>query len=98
MAAARDESPTLDTSAAGATAAEPARTPTRHPSQVAECLTPRELEVLRLVAAGQTNRQIAAELVVSANTVARHLANIFNKLGLSSRAAATAFALRNGLA
>ncbi|HEV3364828.1 MAG TPA: response regulator transcription factor [Acidimicrobiia bacterium] len=60
-------------------------------------LTSRECEVLRLVATGRTNRQIAAELVVSEHTVARHLQNIFTKLGLSSRAAATAYAYEHGL-
>ena len=60
-------------------------------------LSPRELEVLRLVAAGRTNRQIAAELVVSEHTVARHLQNIFAKLGVSSRTAATAFAFERHL-
>jgi DNA-binding NarL/FixJ family response regulator len=61
-------------------------------------LTEREAEVLRLVAAGKTDRQIAADLVLSERTVGRHLANVYNKLGVSSRAAATAFALRAGLA
>jgi ATP/maltotriose-dependent transcriptional regulator MalT len=55
-------------------------------------LTEREAEVLRLVAAGHTNRGIAAELHLSEKTVARHLSNIFTKIGVSSRAAATAFA------
>lgn len=55
-------------------------------------LTPREVEVLRLVATGASNREIAAELVLSEKTVARHVANIFLKIGVSSRAAATAFA------
>jgi DNA-binding CsgD family transcriptional regulator len=55
-------------------------------------LTPRELQVLRLVAAGETNRAIAAELVLSQRTVDRHVSNIFAKLGVSSRAAATAYA------
>ncbi len=54
-------------------------------------LTTRELEVLRLVATGCTSRAIAAELVLSEKTVARHLSNIFSKLGLPSRAAATAY-------
>jgi ATP/maltotriose-dependent transcriptional regulator MalT len=60
-------------------------------------LSPRELEVLRLVAAGNTNRQIAAVLVVSEHTVARHVQNIFTKLGVSSRTAATAFAFERDL-
>jgi ATP/maltotriose-dependent transcriptional regulator MalT len=61
-------------------------------------LTEREIQVLRLVAAGRTNRAIAAELVISEHTVARHLNNIFAKLDVSSRAAATAYACTHGLA
>jgi DNA-binding CsgD family transcriptional regulator len=61
-------------------------------------LTDREIEVLRLVASGKTNRAIAADHVVSENTVRRHLQNIFAKAGVSSRAAATAFAFQHGLA
>jgi DNA-binding CsgD family transcriptional regulator len=60
-------------------------------------LTAREAEVLRLVAAGRSNRQIAAELVISEHTVARHLQNIFAKLGVSSRTAASAFAFEHDL-
>ncbi len=60
-------------------------------------LTERELEVLRLVAAGRTNREIAAQLVISPHTVSRHLQNIFLKLDLSSRAAATAYAYEHKL-
>ncbi len=60
-------------------------------------LTVREVQVLGLVAAGKTNRAIAADLVLSEKTVARHVSNIFTKLGLSSRAAATAYAYQNGL-
>jgi ATP/maltotriose-dependent transcriptional regulator MalT len=60
-------------------------------------LSRRELEVLRLVAAGKSNRQIAAELVISEHTVARHVQNIYAKLGLSSRTAATAFAFEHDL-
>jgi DNA-binding NarL/FixJ family response regulator len=60
-------------------------------------LTAREVEVLRLVAAGRTNREIASELVLSDHTVARHLNNIFAKVGVSTRAAATAFACSRDL-
>jgi ATP/maltotriose-dependent transcriptional regulator MalT len=60
-------------------------------------LTPREAQVLSAVAMGRTNRQIAAELVISEHTVARHLSNIFAKLGVTSRAAAAAFAMEKGL-
>jgi ATP/maltotriose-dependent transcriptional regulator MalT len=60
-------------------------------------LSARELEVLRLVAAGKTNREIASELVVSEHTVARHVQNIFAKLGVSSRTAAAAFAFERKL-
>jgi ATP/maltotriose-dependent transcriptional regulator MalT len=60
-------------------------------------LSSRELEVLLLVARGKTNRQISNELVLSENTVARHLQNIFAKLGVSSRTAATAFAFEHRL-
>jgi DNA-binding CsgD family transcriptional regulator len=68
------------------------------PTALPAGLTARELDVLRLVAAGKTNRDIAAELVISEHTVARHLQNIFTKLGVSSRAAATAFAVEHQLA
>jgi DNA-binding NarL/FixJ family response regulator len=60
-------------------------------------LTKRELQVLRLVAAGDTNKAIAAELFLSERTVERHLSNIFTKLDLPTRAAATAWAYEHGL-
>ena len=63
----------------------------------AGALSARELCVLRLVATGMTNRAVAAELVISEKTVARHVANIFTKLGVSSRSAATAYAYEHGL-
>ena len=58
-------------------------------------LTAREAEVLRLVATGRTNRAIAQQLRISEKTVARHLSNIFTKLGISTRSAATAYAYRH---
>jgi ATP/maltotriose-dependent transcriptional regulator MalT len=61
-------------------------------------LTARELEVLRLLAAGLTNREIAARLVISEHTVHRHVTNLYRSLGVSSRTAATAYAHRHGLA
>jgi DNA-binding NarL/FixJ family response regulator len=61
-------------------------------------LTEREIEVLRLIAAGRSNKEIASELVISERTVARHVSNIFTKLGVPSRAAAASFALKQGLA
>jgi len=70
----------------------------RQPVRLPGGLTEREAEVLRLVAAGKTNRAIAAELYLSEKTIARHLSNIFTKLGVGSRAAATAFATREGIA
>jgi DNA-binding NarL/FixJ family response regulator len=60
-------------------------------------LTAREVEVLRLVAAGKTNRAIADELVISEHTVARHVQNMFAKLGVSTRTAASAYAFDRGL-
>lgn len=60
-------------------------------------LTGREIEVLGLVASGKTNRQIASDLAISEHTVARHLSNIFNKIGVSSRTAAGAYAFQHGL-
>ncbi len=60
-------------------------------------LSERELEVLRLVASGKSNREVAATLVISEHTVARHLQNIYAKLRVSSRTAATAFAFEHKL-
>jgi DNA-binding CsgD family transcriptional regulator len=60
-------------------------------------LSAREAEVLRLIAAGISNKEIAATLHLSVKTVSRHLSNIFTKIGVSSRAAATAFAFEHHL-
>jgi DNA-binding CsgD family transcriptional regulator len=66
-------------------------------SDGAHGLTARELQVLRLVAAGETNKAIATVLILSDRTVERHVRNIFTKLGVSSRAAATAYAYKHQL-
>jgi DNA-binding NarL/FixJ family response regulator len=60
-------------------------------------LSGREIEVLALVARGKTNRDIGAALSISEHTVARHVQNIFTKLGVSSRSAATAYAFEHSL-
>jgi DNA-binding CsgD family transcriptional regulator len=60
-------------------------------------LTAREVEVLRMLATGKSNKEIAGELFLSPKTVARHLSNIFAKIGAGTRAAATAYAYDNGL-
>lgn len=81
--------------------AVPALTQVRHLAGAASPatggLTPREVEVLLLVATGATNREIADTLFISDKTVARHVSNMFTKLGLSSRAAATAYAYEHHL-
>ena len=66
-------------------------------TQAASPLSRRESEVLALVAAGKSNRAVADELVISEKTVARHMSNIFAKLGVSSRSGAVAYAYRHGL-
>ena len=60
-------------------------------------LTPREVEVLKLVATGMTNAEVAKELFLSPRTVQRHLNSVYHKIGVGSRTAATRFALENGL-
>ena len=76
------------------TSEQPLSSTPDHPAR----LTPREIEVLGLVAAGVTNAQVAKELFVSPRTVETHLTSIYHKLGVSSRAAATRLALKHGLA
>ena len=73
-----------------------ADSPKQNPASVSG-LSARELEVLRCLVTGKTNRAIADELCISEKTVARHVSNIFNKLGLSSRAAAIAYAYKHHL-
>jgi len=60
-------------------------------------LTQREVEVLRLIAQGKSNSQISQELVVAEGTARRHVANIYEKIGVANRAEATRYALREGL-
>jgi predicted ATPase/DNA-binding CsgD family transcriptional regulator len=79
---------------AGATVIEPDAAAS---GEAASVLTPRELDVLKLVAQGLSNSDIAGRLVLSEHTIHRHLANILRKLGLSSRAGAAAWAVRTGL-
>ena len=76
------------------TSGQPLSSTPDHPAM----LTPREIEVLGLVAVGMTNAQVAKELFVSPRTVETHLTSIYHKLGVSSRAAATRLALEHGLA
>ncbi|HEX5714056.1 MAG TPA: helix-turn-helix transcriptional regulator, partial [Solirubrobacterales bacterium] len=77
-------------------AADAAPSPAGEDAQLGE-LTPREQEVLRLVAQGLSDAAIAEQLVVSPHTVHRHVANVRTKLRLPSRAAAVAYAAREGL-
>jgi ATP/maltotriose-dependent transcriptional regulator MalT len=69
----------------------------RRPPALPDGLTNREAEVLRLVASGRSNKDIAGALSLSERTVARHLSNIFTKTGVTSRSAATAYAFEHGL-
>jgi DNA-binding NarL/FixJ family response regulator len=69
----------------------------RQPPHLVVGLTEREAEVLSHIAAGSTNKEVAATLVISEKTVARHLANIYLKLGVSSRTAAASWAYQNGM-
>ena len=62
-----------------------------------DALTPRQVEVLRLIAKGQSNREVAQHLVISEKTVASHISHIFTKLGVSNRTAAAAYAFEHGL-
>jgi DNA-binding NarL/FixJ family response regulator len=81
-------------SAAGVRSAKQAHIEMTYPQD----LTAREVEVLGLLAAGKTNKEIATELFLSVSTVQRHVANIYAKIGAHGRAEATAYALTRGLA
>jgi DNA-binding CsgD family transcriptional regulator len=96
----RDPAPPAAILAAPAVAVLPARTASgslAQPPQLLETLSGREVEVLHLVAEGLTNAQIAGRLFLSPKTVSSHLVSIFGKLGVTSRASATRFALEHGL-
>ena len=73
----------------------PARRPAAHGP---DGLTPREAEVLRLIAAGATNADIAERLGLSIHTIERHAANLYRRIGVHSRAEAAAYAVRRGIA
>jgi DNA-binding CsgD family transcriptional regulator len=83
----------LDAQSAVAHAEQRRRIATHEPGPFSE----RELQVLRLIAGGKTNREIGGELFISEKTVARHVSNIFDKIGVSSRTAATAWAFQHNL-
>jgi ATP/maltotriose-dependent transcriptional regulator MalT len=72
--------------------------PSRRREAFPDKLSAREVEVLRLVAKGRSNQQVADELILSIKTVARHMSNIFDKIGVDRRSAATAYAFEHGLA
>jgi non-specific serine/threonine protein kinase len=94
-----DGAPTAPPSARAALVAAPADpVPAGAPGEFPGRLTAREAEVLALIAAGRSNKAIAAALVVSPATVHQHLINIYQKLDVHNRAAATAYAFRHGLA
>ncbi len=71
--------------------------PTTDRAAAAHGLTSRELEVLRLIAAGHTNREIGDALYIARSTAARHVVNVYAKLGVDSRVGATAYAHQHGL-
>jgi DNA-binding NarL/FixJ family response regulator len=75
----------------------PEMTPPPIPTTDLDDLSPREIEVLRLIAAGKSNREIADTLFISLNTVATHVRNILTKTGCANRTEAAAYAMRHGL-
>ena len=91
--AAREPTMATTTTSAGPSSTPPGKTPAIYPDE----LTAREVEVLRLVAQGLTNDQVAQQLVISSRTVNTHLTSIYGKIGVSSRAAATRYAIEHHL-
>jgi two-component system, NarL family, response regulator LiaR len=88
--------PSLDPSVARKVLAEITNPPQKHPTT--DPLTVRELEILRLVAQGKSNREIADSLTIAEETVHAHVSNILNKLHLASRTQAALYALKEGIA
>jgi DNA-binding NarL/FixJ family response regulator len=89
---------TTDDAVAFALSATATDSPVRTTSTINSGLTERETEVLRSVAEGKSNQEIAATLVLSRRTVERHIANLCAKVGAHNRVEATAYALRSGIA
>jgi HD-GYP domain-containing protein (c-di-GMP phosphodiesterase class II) len=87
----------LDGDAVACVLAAAGRGPAPSPAGGPTELTDREVEVLRLIARGRTNREVAERLVISPRTVGRHVENLYRKIGVSSRAAAAVFAMENRL-
>jgi NarL family two-component system response regulator LiaR len=80
------------------TLSDAAKAPNSSGDAAQDRLSSREIEVLRLLAAGRSNQQIADELVISLNTVRRHVSNVFDKTGVANRAQAAIYARDHGLA
>ncbi len=78
-----------------AAAGHASRVPTRKAASTE--LSEREIEVLRLVARGLSNKEMAARLIISPKTVGHHVQHIYDKIGVSTRAGATLFAIQNNL-
>ena len=90
-------SPAQETMPQAAPASQPATSPMKSTPTYPEGLTVREMEVLRLLAQGLTSTEIAERLVIGLVTVNSHVRSIYNKLGVTSRAAATRYALEHQL-
>ena len=93
----REEAVTLKAQVQGTATAPASPERERRTEKYPDGLTAREVGVLRLIAAGRTNKEIATELVVSVPTVERHITNIYAKIGARGRAEVVAYALNYGL-